>query len=155
MLLKISPTFTIPSFLCALSCFLDNPCISDLNSILVPKNNHININISNIFNKINENTNINKENKKCINGVIGLGLPDNILSPDCISIIDQCKKNDNTIKSYSWNILYYDLSINNNNNNCDGEIIIGILQYLPQSSNIYVHLCMHYQEFESILSIYR
>ena len=112
--------------------FLDNHCISDINSILVPKNNHININISNIFNKINENTNINIENKKCINGVIGLGLPDNILSPDCISIIDQCKKNDNTIKSYSWNILYYNLSINNNNN-CDGEIIIGILphEYQP------------------------
>ena len=85
-----------------------------------PKN-HKNTNISNIFDKIVEKSYIDLKNDKCINGIIGLGSSENFIISGCISFPSEVKKNDNTSKSYTWSIKYY-----NSNNDYDGEIIIGI-----------------------------
>ena len=85
-------------------------------------NEHNNINISNIVNKIVDNNRINLDGKE-IYLLIGFGISQFNLTSDCISFVDEIKKNDNTVKSYVWSIKYYDL---NNKNNYDGELIIGI-----------------------------
>lgn len=84
------------------------------------KNNKTYINISNIFNKIK----IDSNNTDHVEILIGLGISQFDLSHDCVSFVHEIKKNDNTAKSYTWSIKYNEYS--HENNNFDGEMIIGI-----------------------------
>ena len=99
--------------------FLTNDsCISNLDEI--KKQNHINVNISKIFDIININNNITK---KCIKGEIGLALPGYASKSVCLPIINEIKECDNSITTQVWSINYNNSS---QNKDFDGEIIIGI-----------------------------
>ena len=133
--LKINDTLIIQAFLQSkeiCSTFSDNPCILDSDSDFNLPNNHINTNISNIFDKMKENSEITLGDQKCMKGIIGFGIPESILSSSCVSFVDQTKKNDNTVNTYTWSINYY--SPSKKQNNYDGEIIIGIEPHEYQSS---------------------
>ncbi len=124
--LKVNDSFLIKGSLeSSLVCsYLEaGSCLSDID--FNNKINHINVNLSNIFELIDENYKIKLEEDKCLNLRIGLGITQSSLAPDCISFIDEVKKNDNTIKTYSWSLIYYD-SNNKNKYDFDGEILIGI-----------------------------
>ena len=84
------------------------------------KNNNTYINISNIFNKIK----IDSNNTNHVEILIGLGITQFNLSHDCISFAEEIKKNDNSIKTYTWSIKYNENI--HQNNNFDGEILMGI-----------------------------
>ena len=84
------------------------------------KNNNTYINITNIFNKIKLDSNKTDH----LEILIGLGISQFNLSHDCISFAEEIKKNDNTAKTYTWSIKYSEFS--NQNNNFDGEMILGI-----------------------------
>ena len=105
------------------SYFYSDSCI--YNSEFNVKINHTNVNFSNIFDIIYNNRRNNVENDKCLNMKIGLGITQTTLYSDCISFVDEVKKNDNKINTYSWSLKYYD-SNNNSEINYDGEMIIGI-----------------------------
>ena len=97
--------------------FLTNySCISKLNPIKKP--NHINPNISKIFDIINNNI-----NEKCVRGEIGLAIPGYISKSLCLPLINEIKESDNNIKTQVWSINYFNST---QNKDFDGEIIIGI-----------------------------
>ena len=103
----------------------NNSCISEINNI--PKQNHINANISKIFDFINKNDSV----EKCIQGEIGLALPGYINKLKCLPLINEIKENDNNVKSLVWSIKYYNSS---QKKDYDGEIIIGIEPHEYESS---------------------
>ena len=107
------------------SSFSDGDCLNEFNSDFKLPSNHINANLSEVFDKIYEKNNISFNNKKCINGIIGFGNSDYLVDPSCISFVEQVKKIDNTVKSYTWSIYYFNSS-QKNGYNYDGYIIIGI-----------------------------
>ena len=133
--LKINDSLIVQAFLQSkeiCSTFSDAPCVLESDSNNNFPNNHINTNISNIFDKMKENSEITLNNQKCINGIIGFGIPESFLSSTCISFVDQTKKNDDTINTYTWSINYHPSP--QKNNNYDGEIIIGIEPHEYQPS---------------------
>ena len=102
------------------SFITNDTCVLDNNNY--PQHSHINSNISNIFEEI---IHISKNVMpcQCNSGVIGLALPGYTSKSTCFPMINEIKKNDNTIKNQVWSIKYYNSS---QNKDFDGEIIIGI-----------------------------
>jgi hypothetical protein len=141
--------------------FISNDsCISDINNI--PKQVHINSNISNIFEEIIYNSR-NVMKSRCMSGVIGLALPGYASKSTCFPMVNEIKNNDNTIKSQVWSIKYYNSS---KKKDFDGEIIIGIEphEYEPTIYNesdyfqIYNHINQDYYDTyddEDIIKNYR
>ena len=118
-LLKINDSLTIEGYIessSVCSSLSTYSCTSDLDLNIIF--NHNNVNLSNIFDIINKYGRNNFENNKCIKMIIGFGI-----SQYNLSFVDEIKKNDNTVKTYTWSINYYDI---NNIKDFDGEIIIGI-----------------------------
>ena len=139
-LLKINNSHILQAFLDSkdiCSTFSENKCISTFNLTLNLPNNHINQNISQIMDKFYENNKINSEDKNCISTIFGFGFPQTILSSNCISLIEQIKANDNTARTYTWSINYFNKS-QKSEYNYDGQIIIGIEphEYQPNIFNI-------------------
>jgi hypothetical protein len=148
--LKINDSLTIKGFirsepLC--SSLKSESCISD--SEVVIKNNHNNINISNVFDILKNNSESKFEDDKCINMMIGLGRSQFSLRKDCLSFVDVIKKNDKTMKTYAWSIIYFNNDLKQKNN-YDGEIIMGIELYGYQPSiyneNDYITINNHIDE---------
>ena len=113
----------------------DKTCISNREEYSF-SNNYNYTNISIIFDEITKYSKSYFESKECISGVLGFGIPKYSLSDDCISIVQQIKKIDSTIKTYTWSLRYFNSS-ERNNYGYDGEIIIGIEphNYLPYIFN--------------------
>ena len=107
------------------------------------KNNNTYINISNIFNKIKLDSN----NTDHVEILIGLGITQFNLSNDCVSLAEEIKKNDNNTKTYTWSIKYNEY--NQQNNNFDGEIIIGIE---PHEYQPLVYKELNYRTINSYLN---
>ena len=153
--LKINNSFTIKGDLRSdLLCtyYTSNQFKSNLDFNITEDYN--NVNISNIYKKIIQKGGEDFDEKN-ISIYIGFGISQFDRTSECISFVEEVKKNDNTVKSYVWSMNYYS---SNNKKDYDGELIIGIEPhgYLPDTfdNSNYMTINNYIDEFSEYYPMY-
>ena len=102
--------------------FISNDsCVSDYKNNIFSNFNHENANLTNIINKITNNTNVKEQ---CTDIQVGLALPGYAGKEKCIYMTREIKSKDDQASSQSYSFQFYD-DKTKNEKKFDGELLIG------------------------------